>query len=98
MGGGSRTVAKQTPQFPPEVANFLSRAFGGATGALDISPLSEFAKPSPETIVGPDPATLRALDFFNSIAGGGATPGVIDAFTKLQEPLIEQSAMQAGLG
>src|SRR6266480_2363456 len=98
MGGGSKTEGRQTPQVPPEVSNFLSQAFGQMGAALNISPLTNFVQPNVEPVVGANPATLDALNFYQTLAGGGATPGVLDAFNRLQAPLIEQSAMQAGLG
>ncbi len=64
---------------------------------MQAAPITDFTAPNPEPIVGPDPNTLLALNYFQTLAGGGATPGIMDAFNRLQRPMIEQEANLAGL-
>lgn len=100
MGGGgpSKTKTQQTPQ-PPAWVDILAQLGAGQTAAgLGKAPITDFMDPHIMPVVGPDAATLDALKYFQSIAGGGAMPGVLDAFNRLQKPMIEQSSMQAGLG
>ena len=100
MGGGgpSRTTTVQQPTMSPEVSALIGLGTEQTRAGLGAAPITEFQAPMIEPTVGPDPATLNALAYFQSIAGGGATPGIMDAFNRLQLPLIQQQAMQAGLG
>src|SRR5437667_5984182 len=100
MGGGgpSKTTTVQQPNIPPEVAALIGLGTRQTALGLNKSPITDFLDPNIMPVVGPDPATLEALGFLSNLAGGGAMPGVLDAFNRLQRPMIEQSAMQAGLG
>lgn len=82
----------------PEVSALIGLGTEQTKAGLAAAPITKFQGPMIEPIVGPDPATLSALGYYQNIAGGGATPGILDAFNKLQLPLIQQQAMQAGLG
>lgn len=100
MGGGgpSKTKTNQTPALSPTAANLIGLSGQDTLEGLRKAPITDFLNPNPEAIVGPDSATLQALTYFQSLVDGGAMPGVLDSFNRLQRPLIEQESMQAGLG
>lgn len=99
MGGSpSKTVQSQSPEMPPEVRALMNLGLQQTQMGLGQAPITDFQGQNVEPIAGVDPATLDALRYYQSIAGGGAIPGVLDAFNKLQLPLIQQQSMQAGLG
>lgn len=100
MGGGGtpKTKTDQQPTMPSWLESLLRLGGQQTYAGLQKAPITEFQNPNIENIVGPDPATLDALKYFQSIVGGGATPGIMESFNKLQLPLLQQQAMQAGLG
>lgn len=100
MGGGgpSKTTTTQQTLMDPTVRQLIQLGVDQTQTGLAKAPIAGFQDPMIEPTVGPDPATLDALSYFQSLAGGGATPGILDAFNRLQLPLIQQQAMQAGLG
>lgn len=99
MGSGpSTTRQNQQPNLSPEASALIQIGANQTQAGLNAAPITDFVGANPQPVVGPDPATLDALAYFQSLAGGSATPGVLDAFNRLQVPLLQQQAMQAGLG
>lgn len=98
MAGGTTTKSSQTPEVPPEVRALMALGTQQTAMGLGNSPITDFQGQNVEPIAGVDPATLDALRYYQSLVGGGATPGIMESFNKLQLPLIQQQAMQAGLG
>ncbi len=99
MGGApSRTTTVQNPNLPPEVSRLIGIGGDQTAAGLGMSPITDFLNPMIRPVAGPDPATLQALAYYQSLAGGSATPGILDAFQRLQMPLIQDQAQAAGLG
>lgn len=97
-GGPSRTITNQQPTIPPEVRALIGLGTEQTRGGLERAPIWSFMEPMIENIVGPNASTMDALGYFRSLREGAATPGILESFNRLQLPLIQQQAMQAGLG
>lgn len=83
---------------PPEVRALMQLGTQQTQMGLDKAPITGFQDPNIEPTAGVDQATLDALRYYQSVAGGGATPGIMDAFNRLQMPLLQQQAGLSGLG
>jgi hypothetical protein len=97
-GGGTKTVTQQQPQLSPEASALTQIGAQQTQMGLENAPITQFQGPNIEQIAGVDPATLDALRYYQSLIRGDHIPGVLEAFNRLQLPLIQQQAMQAGLG
>lgn len=99
MGGSpSKTTQSQSPDVPPEVRALMNLGTQQTALGLGRAPITDFQNQNIEQIAGVDPATLDALAYYRSLAGGSATPGILQAFNELQLPLIQQEMSKAGLG
>lgn len=99
MGGSpSKTTQSQSPDMPPEVRELMQLGTQQTALGLGGAPITNFQSPNIEPIAGVDPNTLDALAYYRSLAGGAATPGILNAFNELQLPLIQQQMSAAGLG
>jgi hypothetical protein len=98
MGGGpSKTTTVQQANLPPGAQQLVDIGAQQTQQGLDRAPITDFQNPNIENIAGIDPATLDALAYYRSLAGGAATPGILNAFNQLQLPLIQQQVGLAGL-
>lgn len=98
MGGPQKTQTQSTPQLSPEAQRLTQIGADQTQAGLERAPITDFMSPNPRTVVGPNQATLDALAYFRNLAGGGERSGVMDAFNKMQTPLIQQQMGLAGLG
>lgn len=99
MGGSpSRTTTSNTPEIPPEVRALMNLGTEQTRAGLGRAPITDFQDPNIERIAGVNPAIFDALRYYQSLAGGAATPGILEAFNRQQLPLIQQQAGLAGLG